>query len=234
MLKHLFRCGRNRVHKLKKKLNIYSTRKKAYKVTTNSKHNNSVAPNLLGDKYKASKPNQVWVSDITYIPTGEGWLYCCIVKDLFTKKIVGYSTSSRIDAKLCLDALNMAIYRQKPSKQQELILHSDRGVQYTSSLFKNALLNLGIKQSMGRKGNPYDNAVAENFFSCLKCECIYLQYFFTRNSAELAIFNYIEIFYNRVRPHSGIGWISPNDFESIISSQNHSIKNFGGIESNVA
>ena len=160
------------------------------------------------------------------------WLYCCIVKDLFTKKIVGYSTSSYINTKLCLDALDMAACRQKP--KSGLIFHSDRGVQYTSFLFKNTLLNLGIKQSMGRKGNPYDNAVAENFFSCLKCECIYLQYFSTRSSAKLAIFNYIEIFYNRVRPHSGIGWISPSKFESITSSQNQNINNFGGIKSNVA
>ena len=211
MLKPSFGASRKRIHKLKRRANIRSVRHKAYKVTTNSNHNNPIAPNLLGRKFKASKPGEAWVSDITYIPTGEGWLYCVIIKDLFTKKIVGYAFSDRINTGLCLDALKMATFRQKPPK--ELIFHSDRGVQYASKAFRKALSNYGFKQSMSRKGDPYDNAVAESFFSCLKCECVHLRHFATRSIAKTAIFSYIETFYNRVRPHSGIGWLAPVVFE---------------------
>lgn len=201
-------------------------RYKAYKVTTNSKHNNPIAPNLLGRKYKASMSCQVWVSDITYIPTGEGWLYLCVVKDLFTKKVAGYAYSDRINTALCLDALKMAVYRQKPGRG--LIFHSDRGVQYASAAFGSFLYRQGFLQSMSRKGDPYDNAVAENFFSCLKCECVHLSHFPTRNAAKTAIFNYIETFYNRVRPHSGIGWMAPCDFEYSINVHSGVIPRFVG------
>ena len=124
---------------------------------------------------------------------------------------MGYATSERINTQLVLDALNMAIFRQKPPKG--LIFHSDRGVQYTARAFRLLLNKKGFLQSMTRKGDPYDNAVAENFFSCLKCECVYLNHFNTRSAAKLAVFSYIEVFYNRVRPHSGIGWANPVDFE---------------------
>ena len=207
-------------------------RHKAYKVTTNSNHNNTVSPNLLGRKLKAVRPNQVWVSDITYIATGEGWLYCAIVKDLFTKKIVGFATSERINTQLCLDALNMAIFRQKPPKG--LIFHSDRGVQYTAKRFRLLLDRNGFEQSMSRKGDPYDNAVAESFFSCLKCECVYLNHFKTRSNAKLAIFSYIETFYNRVRPHSGIGWLAPMVFEHQSINQSYQSKDLGAMRSRVA
>ena len=182
LVKPLFGASRKRIHKLKKRANIRSIRHKAYKVTTNSKHNNPIAPNLLGRKFKASKPEEAWVSDITYIPTGEGlvatqnrhccsamqpgWLYCVIIKDLFTKKIVGYAFSDRINTQLCLDALNMAVFRQKP--KQGLIFHSDRdwsrckvctaarpcnpGVQYTAKAFRLLLNQKDFRQSMTRKG----------------------------------------------------------------------------------
>jgi len=211
MVKPLFGCSRKRVHRLKRQAKIYSARHKAYKVTTNSKHRNPIAPNLIGRKFKAAKPNQVWTSDITYIPTGEGWLYFVVIKDLFTKKVVGYAFSDRINTRLCLDALNMAVYRQRPKRG--LIFHSDRGVQCASYTFRQALSNYGFKQSMSRKGDPYDNAAAENFFSCLKCECVHLRHFVTRNAAKTAVFHYIEAFYNRIRPHSGIGWLAPMAFE---------------------
>ena len=227
LVKPLFGASRKRIHRLKKQAGIRSIRHKAYKVTTNSKHNNAISPNLLGRKFRAIKPNQAWVSGITYIATGEGlaakenhfccstmqpsWLYCAIVKDLFTKKIVGYATSERINTQLVIDALNMAIYRQKPPKG--LIFHSDRGVQYTATALRALLNQKGFEQSMTRKGDPYDNAVAENFFSCLKCECVYLDHFKTRSDAKLAVFSYIEVLYNRIRPHSSIGWMSPVDFE---------------------
>jgi transposase InsO family protein len=230
MLKPIFGCSRKRVHRLKKRAGIYSVRHKAYRVTTNSKHNNPIAPNLIGRKPKATKPNQIWVSDITYIPTGEGWLYFAVIKDLYLKKVVGYSYSDRINTQLVLDALKMAVYRQRP--KPGLIFHSDRsvcllrkhglwppaflpvrGVQYSSAATRQFLLSYGFKQSMTRKGDPYENAVAENFFSCLKCECVHLCHFATRDAAKLAVFSYIETFYNRIRPHSGIGWLSPSAFE---------------------
>ena len=207
-----------------KQANIHSKRKKAYKCTTNSKHKNTISPNLLNRNFTCHEPNRVWVSDITYIPTGEGWLYLAIVKDLCLKKIVGYAFSDRIDTTLVLDALNMALRRQNPRKG--LIFHSDRGVQYTSIAFRKTLDRLELCQSMSRKGDPYDNAVAENFFSCLKCECTHLAYFPTRSMAKNEIFRYIEAFYNRVRPHSGIGWLAPCAFELAFSSLNHATNSF--------
>ena len=215
MLKPSFGVSRKRVWRLKSQLGIRSKRHKAYKRTTNSNHSSPIAPNLIGRKFKATKPNQAWVSDITYIPTGEGWLYLAIVKDLFSKKVVGYAYSDRINTQLCLEALNMAIRRQKPKRG--LIFHSDRGTQYASGAFRSILHQHGFNQSMSRKGDPYDNAVAENFFSCLKCECVHLSHFATRNEAKIAVFHYVEAFYNRIRPHSGIGWLAPNTFERMLT-----------------
>jgi transposase InsO family protein len=214
LIKPIFGCGRERVRRIKNQAKIYSVRHKAYKRTTNSNHTNPIAPNLLKRNFKSSQPNEIWVSDITYIPTGEGWLYLAIIKDLCLKKIVGYAYGERIDTRLTLDALHMAVRRQKP--KQGLIFHSDRGIQYASSAFRKALDSYGFRQSMSRKGDPYDNAVAENFFSCLKCECIHLQQFASRNAAKSAIFHYIEAFYNSFRPHSGIGWMSPKAFERLL------------------
>lgn len=212
LLKPQFHCSRKRVHRLMKRGNIHSVRRKACKRTTNSNHNNPVAPNLLGRNFQFSRPNKAWVGDITYIPTAQGWLYLAIVKDLCSKKVVGYAFSDRIDTQLTLDALHMAVRRQKPVKG--LIFHSDRGVQYASAAYRKALEGYGFRQSMSRKGDPYDNAVAENFFSCLKCECVHLEHFATRDAAKATIFRYIEAFYNNIRPHSGIGWLSPNTFEA--------------------
>ena len=215
MLKPIFGASRKRIWRLKSKLGIRSIRYKAYKRTTNSNHNNPIAPNLIGRKFRATAPNEVWVSDITYVPTGQGWLYLAAIKDLCLKKVVGYATSDRINTQLVLDALDMAIHRQRP--KPGLIFHSDRGVQYASYAFCNTLNHHGFKQSMSRKGDVYDNAVAENFFSCLKCECIHLNHFATREAAKLAIFSYIESFYNRIRPHSGIGWLAPSAFEKALT-----------------
>ena len=150
----------------------------------------------------------------TYIPTDEGWLYTAIVKDLCTKKIVGYASSCRLDSSLTTNALEMAIRRERPPKG--LIFHSDRGIQYASLAFRRVLDGHHIRQSMSRKGDPYDNAVAENFFSCLKCEMVHLQRFPTRSAAQTAIFAYIEAFYNSFRPHSALGWIAPKQFEHLL------------------
>ena len=190
--------------------NIHSLRKRAYKATTNSRHSYPIAPNLLGRRFDPAKPNTAWVGDITYIPTDEGWLYTAIVKDLCTKKIVGYAFSSRLDASLATDALEMAIRRERPVP--DLIFHSDRGIQYASLAFRQTLAEFEIRQSMSRRGDPYDNAVAENFFSCLKCEMVHLQRFPTRSAAQTAIFAYIEAFYNSFRPHSALAWVAPNQF----------------------
>lgn len=153
--------------------------------------------------------------------TNWGSLYLAIVKDLCTKKIVGYSFSNRIDSKLVCDALNVALYRQRPLK--DLIFHSDRGSQYASDSFRALLNSHNIIQSMSRKGNPYDNAVAENFFSCLKCECVYLHSFISRSQAQAVIFRYIEAYYNKIRPHSSIGWLSPHSFEKSFNFSRYSM-----------
>lgn len=212
MVKPKFHCSRKRVWRLMKQANIHSLRRKAYKRTTNSNHQSPIAPNLLERNFHFSQPGKAWVGDITYIPTGEGWLYLAIVKDLCLKKVVGYAFSDRIDTALTLAALHMAVRRQNP--QKGLIFHSDRGVQYASAAYREAMKGYGFRQSMSRKGDPYDNAVAENFFSCLKCECVYLEHFPTRDAAKTLVFRYIETFYNAVRPHSGIGWLAPNTFEA--------------------
>lgn len=162
------------------------------------------------------KPNQAWCGDITYILTDEGWLYLAVVKDLCTKKIVGYAFSDHINTQLALGTLDMAVRREHPPKG--LIFHSDRCVQYVSADYRRRLETLHIRQSMSRKGDPYDNAVVENFFSCLKCERAYLQHYATRKVAQADIFLYIEAYYNPVRPHSAIGWISPCAFEQKLIS----------------
>lgn len=220
-LYHLIRkelsCSRKRIYRIMKELSISSVRKRAYRVTTNSKHSHPIAPNLLMRNFSFDAPNKAWVGDITYIPTDEGWLYLATVKDLCTKQIVGYAFSDRIDTNLTLAALAMAVRRRRPS--QGLIFHSDRGVQYAACAYRQRLIDLGLRQSMSRKGDPYDNAVAENFFSCLKCECVHLKHFSSRLQAIADIFAYIEVFYNAVRPHSSIGWQAPDAFaRSLLAS----------------
>ena len=165
---------------------------------------------------KFDRPDKSWVGDIFSIPTDEGWLYLAIVKDLCLKKIVGYAFPDRIDTQLTLAALDMAYCRRKPAKG--VIFHSDRGVQYAASAYREPLDAYGISQSMSRRGDPYDNAVAENFFSCLKCELIHLKHYTTRAEAKADVFAYIEAFYNTLRPHSALGWLSPDHFEAILSS----------------
>ena len=215
-LKPQFHCSRNMVHRLMKKHNIHSIRKRAYKVTTNSKHKYPISPNLLKRDFSADKPNLKWVGDITYIPTDEGWLYASIVKDLCTKKVIGYAFSHRINTELTVAALEMAVKRQKPNGN--LIFHSDRGSQYASNKYRETLDKYNITSSMSKKGDPYDNAVAENFFSCLKCELVHHKHYITREQAAADIFAYIEAFYNAKRPHSGIGYLTPNAYENHLRS----------------
>lgn len=208
-------CSRGRVHRLMKRYGIYSIRYKSNVKHKYLKHYLPVKDNLLEQNFAVSVPNTVWVGDITYIKTLEGWLYLAIAKDLCTKQIVGYSMSDKIDTKLTIAALDMAVRRTR--FKGNLTFHSDRGSQYASLEYQEKLRVLGIKSSMSRSGNPYDNAVAESFFSSLKCELVHLKTFYTKEQAQLEIFNYIEK-YNNIRPHSSIGWIPPNEFAGNIFS----------------
>lgn len=169
----------------------------------------AAAPNRLPG-LKVTAPNRVWVCDITYIHTNEGWLYMAMVKDYFTKEIVGFTTGDRITGELTETALKQAITRYRPARG--LICHSDRGIQYCCQTYRDILQRHGFISSMSRKGNPYDNAVAENFFSCLKCEMVHLKTFATRYEASLDVFQYVECFYNRRRRHEALGRISPHEF----------------------
>jgi transposase InsO family protein len=204
-------CSKNRVAKLMRENKIIARTKRKFKATTNSKHNYPVADNILKQDFTATKPNQIWVADITYIPTDEGWLYLAAIVDLYQRKVVGWAMDSTMTKQLCIDALKQAIGRQMP--QKGLIHHSDRGVQYASKEYQKVLQNNDFTASMSRKGNCYDNACMESFFGTLKTELIYFTRFKTRAEARLAIFEYIEVFYNRIRLHSKLGYKSPVDFE---------------------
>lgn len=204
--------GRNRVARLMKEQGLCGRQKGRYRVqTTDSNHDEPIAPNRLAAGPAPSAPNQSWVSDITYIETDEGWLYLAGVLDLHSRKIVGWAMSERIDTPLVLDALHMALLHREPPPN--LLCHSDRGVQYASAAYRAALAQAGCLASMSRKANCYDNATMESFWSTLKLESIYRTHFATRQEARAEIFDYIEIFYNRQRSHSALGHLSPVDFE---------------------
>jgi len=205
--------SKRRVARLMKENNLYVHRKRKFKATTNSKHQYKVAPNLLNQQFSVSRKTQVWVSDITYIKTGKGWIYLTVIIDLFDRKVIGWATSERMNAKYTIiPAWKMAI--QNRAIHQPLIFHSDRGIQYACNEFKNMIKhNLLIMQSMSRKGNCWDNAVAESFFKSLKVEAIYPYRFDTKNEAVLAVFEYIETWYNRNRRHSALGGLTINEFE---------------------
>jgi len=187
--------------------------KRRYKNTTDSNHNLPIAPNILNRDFYASQPDTKYVGDITYIPTGEGWLYLATVIDLHSRRIVGWSMDDTMKVSLVNDALTMAIKQRTPA--QGLIWHTDRGSQYASYSHKDLLLKHGIIQSMSRKGNCWDNAVAESFFKTLKSDLVYKTYFYTKKQAKHEIFEYMEFYYNRVRSHSYLGNISPSRFEEL-------------------
>lgn len=204
-------CGRNRTARLMREDGLQSKTKKKFKATTNSKHSHPVAPNLLGQDFKAQLPNTIWISDITYIWTDEGWLYLATTMDLFSRGVVGWSMDSRMKSSLVVSALDMALKAREP--MDGLIHHSDRGVQYAAKPFQKALNSNGIVCSMSRKGNCYDNAVQESFYHSLKTELVHHEHYRTRAEARASIFEYIESFYNRVRLHSTLGYKSPLQFE---------------------
>ena len=179
--------------------------------TTDSNHTQPVAENVLNREFTAEKRNQKWVADITYIATLEGWLYLAAVIDLFTRKVVGWSMSQQIDSRLVVDALEMAVARELPDAG--LVAHSDRGVQYASEHYQGVLTQHGIECSMSRQGNCWDNAPMESFFATLKKELVHHETYATREAARVSLFDYIEVFYNRERRHSALGYVSPFAFE---------------------
>jgi putative transposase len=205
------RCGRHRVARLMRQYDIVAVQRRKYRPTTDSKHDYPVAPNLLGRGYRAARQDRVYVADISYIPTDEGWLYLATELDLCSHRVVGWSLSSRMSRQLVMDALEMALGRRRPGPG--LIHHSDRGVQYACGDFQRLLRRHGMKPSMSRKGDPYDNAVAESFFKTLKVELVYRRRFRTREEARAAIAEYIEVFYNGQRQHSTLGYLSPVEYE---------------------
>jgi len=204
-------CSVNRVARLMRENGIRAKQRRKYRVTTDSKHNLSVAPNLLAREFTVDRPNAVWASDITYIWTSEGWLYLAGVVDLYSRMVVGWSMSSRITGQLTLDALKQALGHRHPG--QGLLHHSDQGSQYAAGDYRKLLKVQQVTCSMSRKADPWDNAPMESFFATLKTELIYREKFATREGAKAKIFEYIEVFYNRERRHSSLGYKSPVDFE---------------------
>lgn len=214
-----WRVSRKKVANLMKENGIRPPRRKRYvPVTTNSNHKMSPSPNLVDRKFDILFPNRVWLSDITYVRTAEGWLYLASIKDMATREIVGWAMANSLHSTLCEHALQMAIRRYHPPRG--LILHSDRGIQYVSSEYRKIIRAHHFVQSMSRKGNCLDNAPMESFFSSLKNELVHRAAFVTRAQAQAAIFEYIEIYYNRQRLHSGIGYRTPAEARLQMTAQN--------------
>jgi putative transposase len=204
------RVGKERVIKLMALHGIKGKTKRKFKATTNSAHALPVAPNLITRDFSPALPNQVWTTDITYLATNEGWLYLTVMLDLFSRQVVGWSIQPRMTQQLVVDALRMAWFRRRPVAG--LIVHSDRGSQYCGHLFQSTLKAYGMKSSMSRKGDCWDNAPTESLWGSLKRACVYGQRFATRAQAEAAVMNWLA-FYNATRLHSRLGYVSPMQFE---------------------
>ena len=204
--------SRKRIGKLMALAGLHPKTKRKFKATTNSKHNKLISPNLLQRQFDVMQPDKYWVGDITYIPTKAGWLYLATVIDLYSRQIIGWSMANNMKAKLVNDALTMAIWKRKP-KRGSLIWHSDQGSQYASESHISILKDHDIIQSMSRKGDCWDNAVAESFFKTLKTELTNHYQFNDQQEAKNVIFEYIEVFYNRIRIHSANNYLSPVEFE---------------------
>lgn len=204
-------CCRETVRRVMRKQGLWARQRRAFVITTDSGHDRPVAPNVLAREFSAKEPNEKWVGDITYIRTEEGWLYLAAVLDLFSRRIVGWAMSDRIDAELTCRALNAALRQRLPGGA--LLHHSDRGSQYASEAFAEVMDLHGIECSMSRKGNVWDNSCMERFFCSLKTEWTNHTRYRTREEARQSIFEYIELFYNRKRRHEALGYASPEDFE---------------------
>lgn len=213
-------------------LGLRAKHSRKFRHTTDSNHPYGASPHLLNRDFTATRPNQVWVGDITYIHTDEGWLYLAVMLDIYSRQVVGWQMSNRIDRHLVCDALQAALVTRGIAKQPlskmsiglpvdlpaglpiGLMVHSDQGVQYASNDYRNKIQDYGLTQSMSRRGNCWDNAVAESFFATLKKQAIFGERFLTRQAAQQHIFEYIECYYNRIRRHSTNGWVSPVNFEA--------------------
>jgi putative transposase len=208
------RCvGENRVARLMRMHGIRAKTAKKWKATTDSGHRLPVSANTLDRRFTVNEPNRVWAGDITYVWTQEGWLYLAVVLDLYSRQVIGWATGTRLTVDLAESALTMALWRRKP--KAGLLHHSDRGSQYAAGVYQQRLADHGIECSMSRKGNCWDNACVESFFATLKKELIHHRRYLTREEARQEIFEYIEVFYNRMRRHSTLGYYSPAEFEAM-------------------
>ncbi len=208
-------CGHNRVARLMQMVGLAAKQSSKFKITTtDSHHDYPVAPNVLDRDFTAERPNQKWLTDITYIPTDEGWLYLAAVLDLYSRRIVGWAMADTLERSLVIAALQMAVDTRQPGPG--LLHHSDRGSQYASREYQALLTKYHMQASMSRTGNCYDNAPMESFFGTLKTELIYHRHYATRAEAKTDIFEYIEVFYNRFRRHSALGYRNPVAFEKLV------------------
>lgn len=206
-------CGVNRIARLMQAAGLKARTPRRFTVTTDSQHDLPIAENILNRQFEVAAPNLVWVSDITYVPTAQGWLYLTTVMDLFSRRIIGWALSHSLHAEHVVKALEMGLSRRSGEDLNGLLFHSDRGSQYASEEFRQVLSKNGLTQSMSRRGNCWDNAPAESFFSTLKVERIYQRHYLTKEQARVDIFHYIEVFYNRKRSHSKLGYVSPLEYE---------------------
>ncbi len=204
-------CCVNTVAKLMRRAGVAAKTKRKFRCTTDSSHGRPVAENVMDRQFEPEASNQAWTADITYIPTREGWLYLAAVEDLYSRRVVGWSMSERIDSRLVVDALEMAVARRRPG--EGVIAHSDRGSQYASEHYQGLLAGHGTTCSMSRRANCWDNAPMESFFASLKKELVHGGRCATREEARAGIFEYIEVFYNRTRRHSSLGYRSPDEYE---------------------
>ena len=211
-----FEVNKNRVARRMQTFGLRSIVRRKFKVTTDSKHAYPIAENLLNRDFSADRPNTVWVSDITYISTQSGWLYLTVILDLFSRMVIGWALSSSLSHEMVITALKRAIRSRLPGKG--VVFHSDRGVQYACKAFREELANHGFVQSMSRKGDCWDNAVAEAFFSIIKSELIHHTHFKDSQDTLAAVFEYIEVYYNRKRKHSTLSYQTPEQFERTIKS----------------
>ena len=209
-------AGINQIHRLMRSLKLMPHYRKRYMLTTRSKNDQKYFKNVLNRRFDTQRPNQVWVADITYIPTYEGWLYLGVVMDLFSRKVIGWDMRDTTHDDIVVNALSMAIKnRLSDYKAKNVLMHTDRGFQYASYRYLDLLAKNNITPSMSRKGNCWDNAVIESFFKTLKTELFHKKRFITKNEARMKIFEFIEVFYNKYRIHSTLNYNSPVEFEKL-------------------
>jgi len=204
-------CGKHSVARLRKQAGIEARRKQRFRITVENHATAPAAPNLVQQQFKVAEPNRIWVGDMTFIRTRQGWLYLATLLDLYSRRVIGWSMSDRPDLTLILNAFDMALEQRRP--KAGLIHHTDQGPIYAARKYRERMAAAGVTPSMSAKGNAYDNAVAESFFGNLKNELVHHCDFESRDAARAAIFDYIELFYNRSRIHQSLGYVSPIEFE---------------------